>query len=66
MRRVETLKSLIKNTGMSLKAFSRKVGIPYTTLLSILERGVGKASFDNVVAICKALNISVEYLNSTS
>lgn len=62
MKRTETIKKLIKDTGMSLKAFSEKANIPYTTLYSILERGVGNASVDNVIKICKTLGITVEEL----
>lgn len=60
MEKAAVLKKLIEETGMSMKAFSEKVGIPYTTLYSILERGVGKASVDNVIKICKALGITIE------
>lgn len=49
MKRAEIVKKLIKETGLSLKAFAEKANIPYTTLYSILERGVGNASVDNVI-----------------
>ncbi|HHY42538.1 MAG TPA: helix-turn-helix transcriptional regulator [Thermoanaerobacterales bacterium] len=62
MKRAEIVKKLIKETGLSLKAFAEKANIPYTTLYSILERGVGNASVDNVIKICRALNISVDEL----
>lgn len=62
MKRTEIIKRLIKDTGISLKAFSEKADIPYTTLYSILERGVGNASVDNVIKICKTLGITVEEL----
>ena len=56
------LKRLIKRSGLSIRQFSLKAGIPYTTLLSILDRGVGKATVDNVIKICGPLGISVEQL----
>ena len=62
MNRTVILKGLIEDTGLSLKAFSEKAEIPYTTLRSMLERGIGNASVDNVIKICKTLNISVEQL----
>lgn len=62
MRRTEVLKELIKDTGLNLKAFSEKADIPYTTLRSMLERGIGNASVDNVIKICKTLGITVEEL----
>lgn len=63
MKRTEVLKQLIKDTGLNLKAFSEKAGIPYTTLRSMLERGIGNASVDNVIKICKALGITIEELD---
>ncbi|WIV11381.1 helix-turn-helix transcriptional regulator [Proteiniborus sp. MB09-C3] len=59
MKKAKVLKKLIEDTG-SIKAFAEKADIPYTTLYSILERGVGKASVDNVIKICKTLGITVE------
>lgn len=64
MQRAKILKKLIEGTGLSIKAFSQKADIPYTTLRSILERGIGKASVDNVIKICKTLGITVEELDS--
>lgn len=64
MQRAKILKELIEDTGLSLKAFSEKADIPYTTLRSILERGIGKSSVDNVIKICKALGITVEELEA--
>lgn len=62
VKRTEILRGLIDDTGLSLKAFSEKAGIPYTTLRSMLERGIGNASVDNVIKICKALGITIEEL----
>ena len=45
-----------------MKAFASEVGIPYTTLRSMLERGIENASVNNVIKVCKALNISIEQL----
>ena len=36
--------------------------IPYTTLDSILKRGIGNSSVTNIIKICKALGISVDAL----
>lgn len=65
MQRTKILRGLIEDTGLNLKAFSVKADIPYTTLRSILERGIGNASVDNVMKICKALGITVEQLEHT-
>lgn len=63
MERAKVLRTLIEQTGMNMKSFSEKIGIPYTTLYSILERGVGKASIDNVLKICRALGITAEEMD---
>src|SRR5690554_4435693 len=62
MDRNEMIRKLNKETGMSLKAFSAKADIPYTTLYSMLERGIGNASVDNVIKVCKTLGITIEEL----
>lgn len=66
MKKATLIKQMIEETGMSLKTFAAKAGLPYTTLYSMLERGIGKASVNNAIKICKALNISVEQLEDIS
>jgi transcriptional regulator with XRE-family HTH domain len=61
-KRTELLEHLIEKTGMSKKAFAEKIGIPPTTLRSMLERGIGNASVDNVIKVCKGLGITVDDL----
>lgn len=63
MDRTELLKKLIIETGMSVKAFSQKSKLPYSTLRSMLERGIGNASVDNVIKVCRTLGITVEQLH---
>lgn len=63
MERAKVLKKLIDDSGLSMKSFSEKAGIPYTTLYSILDRGVGKASIDNVLKILKTLGITAEEMD---
>lgn len=63
MDRNELIIKLIKEAGYSsVKAFAEKCGMPYTTLHSMLKRGIGNASIDNVMLICKNLGITVEQL----
>lgn len=62
MKRTEILKKLINETGLSMRAFSEKTNIPNTTLHSMLNRGIGNASVDNVIKVCKSLEITVEQL----
>lgn len=60
MTREEFLTARIKSLG-SVKEFSTKINMPYTTLRSILTN-VGGASIDNVVKICTGLGISTATL----
>lgn len=64
LTRSEIIQKLIKDSGFSMRSFAEKCKIPYTTLYSILRRGIGNASVDNVILICKNLGISVEQLDS--
>lgn len=63
MTREDYVKSLIKTRGYTFKAFAQEINMPYTTLLSILNGSIGGAAMDNVLRICKALEISIEELN---
>jgi transcriptional regulator with XRE-family HTH domain len=62
MEKAKILEKLIKENGYSLKAFAKKCDIPYTTLYTILKNGVGRASVNTVMTICKELGITVEQL----
>ncbi|XOQ26476.1 MAG: HTH cro/C1-type domain-containing protein [Mitsuokella multacida] len=62
MTREDFIRSLIKSKGYTLKAFSQEIGMPYTTLLSILNGSIGGAAMDNVLKICHALGISLDDL----
>ena len=62
--REDYVKSLIKSNGYNLKEFAAKIRMPYTTLLSILNGSIGGAAMDNVLKICRALDLTVEELNS--
>lgn len=66
MKRAEILESLIKERGYHLKAFAAKCNIPYTTLYGIMKNGVGKAGVDNVYAICRHLDITLDDLQKMS
>ncbi|HJI10890.1 MAG TPA: helix-turn-helix transcriptional regulator [Phascolarctobacterium faecium] len=63
--REEYLKELIKQKGYgNLKQFAAEIDIPYTTLLSMLNNGIGGAAVGSIIKICEALDISVESLKS--
>lgn len=54
-------KLIIKKYG-NLSEFSRKSNIPYTTIDSMLKRGIKNANVINVIKMCDALQISVDSL----
>ena len=58
----ELLKSLILSKYRSIREFTTQIGMPYSTLDSIFKRGVRKASVENIIRICDALNISADAL----
>lgn len=57
MSREQKLRNLILDRYVSLRSFSAESGIPYSTLMTLLSRGIGGASFDTVVLICRILDI---------
>lgn len=57
MTREQMLRNLILDIYPSLRQFSKEADIPYSTLMTILSRGVGGASFDAVIQICKKLRL---------
>lgn len=61
MTREQYLRAKIEEQG-TLKWFSDKIDMPYSTLLSILKN-VGGASMDNINKICHGLNILSDDLN---
>ncbi len=57
-----TLKELIIEKYGSLKKFSEIINMPWTTLDSILKRGVANSNISNVLKITKELGINAEKL----
>ena len=63
MNNVETeLKELILKRYGSLSEFCKKIDLPWTTLDSILKRGVEKANIKSILKITAELGIDVESL----
>ena len=54
---------IIKRYG-SMKKFCKKIEMPWTTLDSILKRGIANSNITNVMKITKELNIDMESLTS--
>lgn len=64
MKREDIIRKLIKESGMNMKSFAESIDMPYTTLYTMLNKGIGNASVDNVLKICKGLGITVEELEA--
>ena len=58
----EKLRDYILGKYKSIRSFALVCGIPYTTLMSILKRGIIRASIDTVISICDCLEIDVNHL----
>ena len=58
----EKLKNLIIEKYGSVRQFSFKIDIPYTTVDSILKRGIDNSNVGNVIKMCKALDLSLDSL----
>ena len=58
----DLLKEFILSKYKSIREFTNIIGMPYTTVDSLLKRGIKKASVDNVMKICSFLNISADAL----
>lgn len=57
MRREQALRNLILDKYVSLRQFALEADIPYSSLMTVLSRGIGGASFDMVMRICDKLKI---------
>lgn len=57
MTRELRLRYLILDRYASLRQFALKADIPYSTLMTLLSRGIGGASFDVMLQICNQLHI---------
>lgn len=56
------LKEIIIDKYGSMKKFSEAIDMPWTTLDSILKRGVANSNISNVLKITKELEIDAEQL----
>ncbi|WP_240332500.1 helix-turn-helix transcriptional regulator [Granulicatella sp. zg-ZJ] len=59
------LKRIIEYRYNSLRAFAIENDIPYTTIRSILERGVMNAKAETVFKICSILGIKPEVFDTS-
>lgn len=56
------IKDLIIDRYGTMSHFCKKVNLPYTTVDSILKRGIANSNVLNVLKICDELSISIEGL----
>ena len=56
------IKELIISRYGSLKKFSEKINMPWTTLDSILKRGIANSNITNVLKITRELGLDAEKL----
>jgi len=66
MSREWMLRNLILDRYPSLRSFAVAADIPYSTLMTLLSRDVGSASFDVVIRICRTLQIDPMVLEKQS
>lgn len=57
MSRELKLRNLILDSYASLRQFALEADIPYSTLMTLLSRDIGGASFDVIMKICRTLEI---------
>lgn len=62
MSKEEKLKAYILKKYHSLREFTLAVDMPYSTVTSVLKRGIDNSSIGNVIKICRALGISADAL----
>lgn len=56
----DKIKDLIIEKYGSVRQFALKIDIPYTTIDSILKRGIDNSNVSNVIKMCKALDLSID------
>lgn len=58
----DELKEYILSRYQSLREFTQSADMSYSTVDSVLKRGVGNSSVNTIIKICKVLGISVDAL----
>ena len=58
MSREQLLRNMILDRYVSLRQFAKEIDVPYSTLMTLLARDIGGASFDIVIKICKKLELN--------
>lgn len=58
MSKAEILKNEILTQYKSVRQFSTKMNIPYSTLVTALDRGIEGMAYDTVIRICTELSLN--------
>lgn len=58
----DRLRNYILSKYRSLREFSQIIDMPYSTINTIMKRGIDNSSVNNIIRICQALNISTDDL----
>ncbi len=58
MKKAEVLKREILRQYRSVRQFSLEMGIPYSTLVTALERGIDGMAYGTVIKMCDKLNLN--------
>lgn len=58
MTKAEILKKEILNKYRSVRQFALEMSIPYSTLVTALERGIDGMAYGTVIRICDKLNLN--------
>ena len=66
MTREQYIKDMIRQNGYTIKEFALHIGMPYSTLLSIINQSIGGTSIDNCLRIRRGLNITLNDLQGVS
>lgn len=51
------IKAEIKKQFRSVRQFSMYIGVPQSTIVTALQKGIGGTSFETIMQICKVLDI---------
>lgn len=58
MKKAEILKKEILRQYRSVRQFAMELGIPYSTLVTALERGIEGMAYGTVIKMCEKLNLN--------
>lgn len=65
MKNIESeLKKMILENYKSLREFAAIISMPYTTLSTILKRGLLNSSVNNIIRICNELSLNTDMLSN--